>query len=130
MPPKRLRADNRADLIAVDIKVSNIDLSDDALHAFINAAVKSEGKPKTTALILSIFLIILVACGTSEEESQGQIDDVVNLALEEATTSTSTTSTTSTSTTTMPVSVVEVMPNIEIACKPIKNQDGYLFFNI
>jgi hypothetical protein len=81
-------------------------------------------------LILSIFLIILVACGTSEEESQGQIDDVVNLALEEATTSTSTTSTTSTSTTTMPVSVVEVMPNIEIACKPIKNQDGYLFFNI
>ena len=47
-------------------------------------------------LILSIFLIILVACGTSEEESQGQIDDVVNLALEEATTSTTTTSTTTT----------------------------------
>jgi uncharacterized protein YcfL len=36
-------------------------------------------------LILSIFLIILVACGTSEEENQGQIDDVVNLALEQAT---------------------------------------------
>jgi len=51
-------------------------------------------------LILSIFLIILVACGTSEEGNQGQIDDVVNLALEEATTSTTTTSTTTTSTTT------------------------------
>ena len=51
-------------------------------------------------LILSIFLIILVACGTSEEGNQGQIDDVVNLALEQATTSTTTTSTTTTSTTT------------------------------
>ena len=64
VPPKGLRADNRADLVAIDLEVSNIDLRRDSLHTFINAAVESEGKPKTTAFNIayhSVYILFVKA---------------------------------------------------------------------
>ena len=87
--------------------------------------------------VLIFLLLFVVACGPSEEEIQTQIDQAVDEAVSKATSTSSTIATTTTalpitttSTTTTPISVIEVFPNIEIDCKPVKNQDGYLFFNI
>tara|TARA_Y100000591_G_scaffold282294_1_gene262561 strand:- start:13753 stop:15078 length:1326 start_codon:yes stop_codon:yes gene_type:complete len=86
--------------------------------------------------VLISLLLFVFACGPTEEEIQAQIDEAVNKAtsttstIAQNITTTTVLPTSTTTSTTMPVSIIEVAPNIEIACEPIKKDDDYISFNI
>ena len=83
--------------------------------------------------IFILFLIFLFACGPSDDEIQAEIDQAVNKALQEATSTTvTTTSTTSTTTSTLPTTTTTTVDLVSICRENVVTIKGFAldFFTV